>query len=476
KTTDYEHNIDVKLEAFPGSERWFFSHWEGNLTGSNNPEIVTVNEEKNITSVFRERCCLRTFGGSESEAGQAVIRSDDNRFVITGGSDSDDGDFDGMNRGGRDLYLLKTDVVGELDWVRSYGGSGADESRSLIRASDGGFVLAGWTTSNDGDFDGLNKGERDIFLLKTNSAGGTGWIRAYGGSGSEEAYSVIRSPDGGYLLTGWSDSDDGDLHSLNRGGQDAVLMKTNSQGVKQWVRTIGGSGPDRGFSTVLASDNGIVVAGWTNSVDGDFSGRTGTSGYDIFLAKFDPDGNKQWVKTYGGSGEDRPNSLLRAPDNGFVLAGYTRSSDGHFAGTNRVTEDIFLLKTGSNGFHQWTRTYGGSDMDIGTAVHPAMGGGYLLTGSAHSSNGDFEGLKPAGVRDIFLIKTDNNGNSEWIKAFGGNNRDEATAIYQEPNNGQIILTGSTASNSRTFSGLKKGSSAVFFLKLDIDGNLFGSLD
>lgn len=483
KTTDYHHDTNVELEAIPGSERWAFSNWEGDVTGDENPITILLNEEKQITAVFNELCCVKSFGGSGSEEGRYLIPTNDNRFAVTGWTNSDDGDFEAMNRGGKDVYLTKMDNAGQRDWMQTYGGSGTDEGRSVIQTPDGGFVVTGWSDSNNGDFNGMNRGLRDIFLIKSDPNGGREWARTYGGSGLEEAHSVIRSHDSGFLVIGWSDSDDGDLSGLNKGGRDAVVIKTNSEGEKMWVQSIAGSGPDMGFSMALASDNGVIVTGWTNSTDGDFSSRGDTEGYDVFLVKLNAGGEKQWVKTFGGNGRERPSSLILEPGDEIVLAGWTTSADGDFEGLSYGSEDIFLMKTGSSGNLQWVRTFGGSGVDggkfndenRGTSVVSANGGGFLLAGSTTSVDGDFGGVNAYGKEDIFLIKTNTNGHKQWVKTFGGDKSEEATSLFQSPAR-QLFMTGWSESGSGHFSNLKKGDQAGFFLKLDPEGNLLDTPD
>ncbi|MEX0929372.1 MAG: hypothetical protein WDZ53_08205, partial [Balneolales bacterium] len=475
-TTEYEDQTRVELTAEPGNVRWQFSRWEGNLSGSNRTEVVLVDRPLDITALFSERCCLRTYGGSGQEEARAVVQTDqtDKHFVITGWTTSGDGDFEGnTHHGNRDIFLLEVDALGELKWSRIFGGSGSEEGYAVVRTAGGGLVVAGSTNSNDGDFDNTNRGEKDFFLLKTNSNGQQEWIRAFGGSGNDEAHSVILTADGGFLITGEMNSSDGDLSSLNQGGADAVFIKTDSNGTLEWIQSIGGTGPDMGFSAVQREDGSFTVTGWTNSVDGDFIGREQYQEFDIFLASIDATGNKQWIKTFGGSKRDRPNSISLADNGSTILTGTTRSADGDFGNADGVSEDIFLMKNDSNGNRQWARAYGGSDSDNALSVTRTENNGWLLTGSTASMNGDFEGLNQDG-NSIFLIQTDSNGSPQWIKTYGGDSSEEGTFVYRDSDD-FLYLTGWTRSNDKYFSGLGKGERTSFLLRLNKDGDLFGQL-
>lgn len=188
--------------------------------------------------------------------------------------------------------LLKTDrdptgSAGELEFSRTFGGSDRERGTSVAITLDGGFVIAGWTRSNDGFFTGLNQGETDIFLVRTDSGGNPVWTKTWGGSSAEEAHSVAVTSDGGFIMTGWSRSDDGDFFGSRKGEYDTFLIKADPSGSTEWIKTWGGSGLDQGNSVIPAFDGGVVLTGWTDSADGDFV-RAVKEHEDIFLIKVKP--------------------------------------------------------------------------------------------------------------------------------------------------------------------------------------------
>ncbi len=205
-------------------------------------------------------------------------------------------------------------------WSQTYGGSGDDEAYSLVQTRDGGYALAGYTNS-------FGAGSYDFWLIKTNSSGNMQWSQTYGGTGDDEAYSVVQSNDTGYAVAGSTDS-------YGAGETDAWLVKTDSSGNMQWNHTYGGRAQDGAYSVVQTIDGGYALAGYTNSF--------GAGSYDFWLVKTDSSGNMMWNKTYGGSGDDEAGCVIQTSDGGFALAGYTNSFG---AGSY----DFWLVKTDSFG-------------------------------------------------------------------------------------------------------------------------------
>ena len=144
----------------------------------------------------------KTYGGTFHEMGQSITTTPDGGLVLTGYTSSNDGDFGGMNKGDYDIFIIKLDAQGNVLWKKTYGGSKYDYGQSITTTSDGGSVLTGTTFSNDGDFNGMNKGDADIFVIKLDTNGEIQWKKTYGGSGNDYGYSIITTPDSGLVLTG----------------------------------------------------------------------------------------------------------------------------------------------------------------------------------------------------------------------------------------------------------------------------------
>jgi hypothetical protein len=168
-----------------------------------------------------------------------------------------------------DIFLIKTDANGNVQWAKTYGGTSYDWDYSVQQTSDGGYIVAGWTWSFGAGYD-------DIFLIKTDTNGNIIWAKTYGGTGYEKAFSVQQTSDGGYIVAG-------STSSFGVGGGDLFLIKTDANGNVIWAKTYGGTYDDLAYSVQQTSDGGYIVAGWTNSF--------GAGGVDIFLIKTDANGN-----------------------------------------------------------------------------------------------------------------------------------------------------------------------------------------
>ena len=275
------------------------------------------------------------------------------------------------------VLLVFTNVVyaemapGET-WNKTFGGTKLDDAYSVQQTSDGGYILAGMTHS-------YGAGENDFWLVKTDSAGNEQWNTTFGGIGVDAAHSVQQTSDGGYILAGMTYSYGYDDDGI---GGNFWLVKTDSEGNKEWDRTFGGSSGDFAHSVQQTSDGGYILAGVTYSY-----GESG--GCDFWLVKTDSEGNKEWDKTFGGSECDGARSVQQTSDGGYILAGGTHS---YGAGSG----DFWLVKTDSDGTKEWDKTFGGSEVDIAQSVQQTSDGGYILAGTAHSYS-DFWLIKIGGT-------------------------------------------------------------------------------
>jgi hypothetical protein len=341
---------------------------------------------------------FKTFGGSEDDSGSSVQQTSDGGFILVGDTWS-------FGAGEADVWLIKTDASGNKLWEKTFGGIRDDRGHSVQQTSDGGFILLGWTESFDAR-------EADVWLIKTDASGNIEWDRTFGGSDRDKGSSVQQTSDGGFILVGYTES-------FGAGWADVWLIKTDADGNKLWDRTFGGSGLDSGSSVQQTSDGGFILVGYTTSF--------GAGGFDVWLIKTDADGNKLWEKTFGGSGRDWGSSVQQTSDGGFILVGYT---------TSFGAGDVWLIKTDANGNKQWDRTFGGSDWDEGWSVQQTRDGGFIIVGWTRSFG--------AGGPDVWLIKTDANGNKQWDRTFGGSDWDWGFSV-QQTSDGGFILVGSTES-------------------------------
>jgi hypothetical protein len=340
-------------------------------------------------------------------------------------------------------------------WSQTYGGSGTDCAHSLVATSNGGYALAGSTSSS-------GAGQDDFWLVKIDESGNVEWNQTYGGKSFDYAYSLAATSDGGYALAGgdllvktdafgnmqWSKTyEQGSVHSLiamsdggyilagawNYSGDcDFWLVKTDPDGVMEWNRTYGGLANDYACSVVAASGGGYAIAGATNG--------------DFWLVKTDEDGNMEWSQTYGGAGDDIACSLVAASDGGYAIAGvwgcdndlwklYALSSGG----------DAWLVKTDALGNMQWNKTYGGTGADWAASLVETPDGGYAIAGTFNCTM-----FIVSGGGDYWLVKTDAFGNLEWSGTYGGERAEATSCLVEAPDGGYVIAGCGPSSDHKSF--------------------------
>jgi hypothetical protein len=362
----------------------------------------------------------KTYGGTDSDWAFSVQQTSDGGYIVAGLTSS-------FGAGSWDIFLIKTDANGNIRWAKTYGGTGWDEAYSVQQTSDGGYIVAGWT-------DSFGAGWEDIFLIKTDANGNVQWAKTYGGTNTDYAFSVQQTSDGGYIVAGYT-------ASFGAGSWDIFLIKTDANCNLQWAKTYGGTYSDFAFSVQQTSDGGYIVAGYTASFGAGYG--------DFFLIKTDANGNVIWAQTYGGtSGDDVALSVQQTSDGGYIVAGWT---DSFGAGNS----DAFLVKTDANGNIRWAKTYGGTYWDEASSVQQTSDGGYIVAGYTASFG--------AGGTDAFLIKTDASGNVQWAKTYGGTYGEGARFIHQTSDGGYIV-----AGDTRSFGA---GESDIFLIKTDANGDI-----
>ncbi len=386
----------------------------------------------------------KSFGGSGTEHpfnSQRMIQTSDGGYIMAGYSDSNDGDV-GINYGRSDIWIIKLDAQGNLQWKRSIGGIGSEVPNSIQQTFDGGFIIAGSHQNVNNVSGNGNHGSSDFYIVKLSSNGVIQYSEfnlpqgeQYGGTGGEIASSIQQTLDSGYIVAGYSYSSDGDL-STNYGQSDYWIVKLNSLFVIQWQKTYGGSLEDEAQSIQQTSDGGYIVAGNSRSHDFDVTSNIGN--HDYWILKLNSVGELVWQGSYGGSAEDYPKSIHQTNDGGYIIAGYTISQLG--LNNNQFGSfDYYVVKINATGTIQWHKSYGGRKDDVALAIQITCDDGYILSGYSFSVDGDITNHHGSNTTsDSWIVKLTSTGIIEWENSLGGSNIDAATSIQQTEDKGYII--------------------------------------
>jgi len=381
--------------------------------------VVNISNHTDIQAAAGDEVVLqwnKNFGGSDQDRFSSVVATPDGGCVVAGDTVSVDGDLTGMDKGGDDAIIVKYSSDGTVVWKNTFGGSDDDLFRSVTMASDGGFVAVGYSWSNDGDLLGLNKGDSDAIIAKYSSNGVLEWSKNFGGNRDDYFESVIPDSDGGVIVAGYSNSTDGDLVGLNKGSSDAIIVKYSANGTLEWNKNFGGSEGEIFFSATSVLDGGYVAVGYSISNDGDLAGQN-KHWEDAIIAKFSSDGTLEWGRDFGGYGFDLFWSVASTPDGGCIAVGISAgSTDGDLTGIDKGGDDAIIVKYSSDGTVVWKKTFGGSDFDSFGLIISAPDGGYVVLGGSGSTDGDLTGTDISDGWRI-IVKYNSNDDIEWIKRF-----------------------------------------------------------
>ncbi len=434
------------------------------LLASCNLEPIGGNDHNGIDA---GDISAKIIGGSGQDEANKIIQTSDGGFLITGSTTSNDGDFLGLGIRQRDIHLTKLAANGSVEWIRTFGGSGTDVANDLIEDRAGNFVIAGVSNSNDGDFSGQNRGGTDLFLIKVRPNGELLWARKYGGSGNDVAHAIIQAPGNGYFVAGSTESSDLTFFIKDNTSRDAFVILTDLNGEPIWARTAGGTSTDEAFGIGITLRNGIVITGSYQSQNGNFTGlNPGNAG--VFTLELDVNGQFIALVSYAGDGVDIGRSIRQTNDGGFIMAGSSDSSSGIFSDNNTGSQNAFLMKLSSNYTTEWVKVIRGSSNDAAFDAIQTTNNQYIITGESQSDDADFNDLNLGGS-DVFLAKADQTGSLLWINTFGGSGSEGARSLVQTSSN-ETAVAGWAESTDGIFENSSGGRNVFFFLT-DTDGNL-----
>lgn len=349
----------------------------------------------NVIAQPMDTLWAKTYGGTDDEEGYSVQQTTDGGYILAGFTRS-------FGNGIRDAYLIKTNILGDAVWTKTFGDTLSDIFHSVQQTIDSGYIAVGYTYS-------FGNGSSDVYLVKIDANGNTQWTKTFGGTDFDLGHCVQQTLDGGFIIIGWSDS---------YGSRKAYLVKTDSSGNPQWTKTHGSMAGEKGYDVQETSDGGYIIVGETA-----YFGNL-----DVYLVKTDSIGNEMWTRRHGWLGEEIGYSVKEI-SNGFIIVGQEDSYGGG-------QQDIWLLKTNINGDTVWAKSIGGTAGDFGRSIEITSDENYLIAGYTSSYG--------SGGLDFYLLKTDTDGNTLWTRTYGGSQPDYAYSA-QETSDGGYAIFGYTQS-------------------------------
>lgn len=375
----------------------------------------------NGQSVFQ-----RSYGNNSNERCQSAIPTSDGGFLLNGATV-----YSGF--GGVDGLIVKTDASGNVQWVKICGSTANEIPAYVAETYNNQFIFIGTTDSTVG-------GTLDALIYKTDSAGNFLWAKTFGGSNSETGIKIIEMPDHGYVFTGTT-------FSYGAGGGDPYIVRTDMNGDTIFTRIYGTPNDDIGKSISLTSDGGFILCGKRVASNG------GPNFDQAFLIRIDSMGDMMWTKSYGDTLFQEAQAVAQTADGGFIACGSRNYS-------NLGNYDILLFKTDSTGNIQWSKTYGGNSGDASYAVTVNQDGSFVVSGYTNSmgyghslrqsAQGAFQMADPIEIlistafnpgddsTNVFLMKTDANGDTIWTRSYGDSLLDEAFLSVKTPDEGFIL--------------------------------------
>ena len=386
----------------------------------------------------------KNFGNADQEIGLAVTQTLDGGYISVGAKDEE-----GLSD---QWWILKLDANGMIEWEKSIGSIRFDRAQDIKQTPDNGYAIAG-SFGDDGNIPEHN-GITDFTLVKLDANGELEWQKFHGTPFNNLVHSLSLTADGGYMLAGNSNGiAPGD--NISKG----LFIKLDSDGNLEWQKEYGGSISEEIYSVQQTADFGYIASGCTNSVNGDLEGNNG--GNDLWVLKMDQAGELEWSKTYGGAESEASRYIRESAYGGYIVAAYTASGDQDVSG-NYGSQDAWLVKLDEDGEIEWEKNYGGEKQDRALSVRNASTGGYLVSGWTRSSDQDVS--NNSGLIDIWIFKIDEFGEIEWEQTFGGSGIDQCFDA-KETSDGGIIATGNTNSINGDFP-LNNGSFDLWIMKLE----------
>lgn len=344
-----------------------------------------------------------------------VLDTIDGGFTIAG--------FTNAFGAGVGVYQIHLDATGNTVWSKQFGNNAY--GHSIRQCFDGGYIIAAQK---------LSGGAFHYYAIRTDNNGDTLWTKtwyngSFPGAASDYPRCVWQTADNGFVFTGCVDA----INTF-------CLIRTDANGNILWTKSYGING-ERSHCVQQTIDGGFIICGYTFNI--------GAGDYDVYLIKTDNSGNIVWTKTYGTTGVEEGYAVQQTNDGGYIITGKTQP------GGILTPAFVLLIKTNSTGDTLWTKTYGGTVGEMGYAVQQTADSGYIVTGVTYSFG--------AGGEDVYLIRTDVNGDTLWTKAYGGSGDEFGFSVKQTSDEGFIVVGESSGS-------FGTAGVYVYAIRTDANGN------
>ena len=424
-------------------------------------------------------------GGSRQEYLFDAIPTADGGFLIAGSSVSDpSGNMTQPNKGDLDYWICKMDANNNLQWQKSYGGAKMDLLQSVKTTADGGYILAGISASGKGgDKIHANQGSTDFWIIKIDDGGAIQWQQTIGGNGQEKLSSIVQTPDGGYAIAGASSSskskaDQNGVIDLNlkteasRGGLDFWMVKLQANGHVAWQKTLGGKFQDELKVIQPLASNEYLLGGYSNSNQSGDKTTNSIGLGDYWILKVNATGEILWQQTLGGTGDDVLVSLIRTQDGGFVIGGNSgeettgtgsrNAKNSNKSQSNAKGSDFWLVKIDTEGTTDWQQTYNFGSKDVLSSLTETSEGAILLGGFAQSElkssgKGITVSKEKEGINDYIAMQVDSKGTSLWSQSIGSRGDEVLKRVIPTQDGGYLLAGTSNGDKSRDKSSNARGN-------------------
>lgn len=461
-------NIVVKAPLVPGYD---FEGWLINNEMRETAEIVVeIEENTTIKAIYSPRLVHEiTYGGSGYESGTGLVVENSNEIVIGVTSSSTDSSLILENKGKSDFWVPflqyeSSSYVAEPQLCN--GGSDEESLLGTVRIS-GGYVSAGWSDSNDIAYSGSGypyHGGTDGYVIMMHNDGSVRWQTYIGGSGDDRINSVNTTIGEKLIITGTTGSSDSNFADCSyHGSEDGWIALMSSSGtlITDLIKAFGGTAEEGFLYGMQTEEGGYIVCGYSTSSDGDLGTLSRSTGEDLWVLKLDSQLEIEWHDLFGGQNDERANVIKEVSD-GYVAVGFTESTGGD-VNENKGGKDVWVLKFSSDGDLEWSKTFGGSENDEGFDIVQTADGGFAICGYTDSSDGDIH-HENRGMSDIWVIKLGYDGYLEWEATFGGSEYELASEI-EEIEKRELIVIGTTASSDRDIKRQIQGPTDAWLLRL-----------